>query len=146
MFANWYAELNLFCLATFTPVSVQCNTIAYKKIIINFPRVCSLSMFRVSRTVNLPAPMNHVKYLRAGPAEMPFQNWYTAKQVSSMKSTTKLSRFLIDHRRSTVILRRWICIDCRYRPYSPVGGSLSTVDIDGDRSTGSINPWIGIDI
>ena len=24
------------------------------------------------------APMNHVKYLRAGPAEMPFQNWYTA--------------------------------------------------------------------
>ena len=25
-----------------------------------------------------PAPMNHVKYLRAGPAEMPFQNWYTA--------------------------------------------------------------------
>jgi len=25
-----------------------------------------------------PASMNHVKYLRAGPAEMPFQNWYTA--------------------------------------------------------------------
>ena len=25
-----------------------------------------------------PAPMNHVKYLRTGPAEMPFQNWYTA--------------------------------------------------------------------
>jgi len=25
-----------------------------------------------------PAPMNHVKYLRAGPTEMPFQNWYTA--------------------------------------------------------------------
>ena len=25
-----------------------------------------------------PARMNHVKYLRAGPAEMPFQNWYTA--------------------------------------------------------------------
>jgi len=25
-----------------------------------------------------PAPMNHIKYLRAGPAEMPFQNWYTA--------------------------------------------------------------------
>ena len=24
------------------------------------------------------APMNHVKYLRASPAEMPFQNWYTA--------------------------------------------------------------------
>jgi len=27
---------------------------------------------------NPPAPMNHVKYLRAGPTEMPFQNWYTA--------------------------------------------------------------------
>ena len=25
-----------------------------------------------------PAPMNHVKNLRAGPAEMPFRNWYTA--------------------------------------------------------------------
>jgi len=25
-----------------------------------------------------PAPMNHVQYLRAGPAEMPFRNWYTA--------------------------------------------------------------------
>jgi len=25
-----------------------------------------------------PAPMNHVKYLRAGPTEMPFQNLYTA--------------------------------------------------------------------
>ena len=25
-----------------------------------------------------PAPMNHAKYLRAGPAEMPFRNWYTA--------------------------------------------------------------------
>jgi len=25
-----------------------------------------------------PAPMNHVKYLRAGPAEMPFRNWYTS--------------------------------------------------------------------
>jgi len=69
-----------------------------------------------------------------------------APQVSSMKSTTKLSRFLIDHRRSTVILRRWIGIDRRYRPYSPVGESLSTVDIDCDRSTGSINRWIGIDI
>ena len=25
----------------------------------------------------LPAPMNHSKYLRACPAKMPFQNWYT---------------------------------------------------------------------
>ena len=47
-----------------------------------------------------PAPMNHVKYLRAGPAEMPFQNWYTATtnhcrltdfcQVE-MNNTTELS-------------------------------------------------------
>ena len=26
----------------------------------------------------LPAPMNHVNFLRADSAEMPFQNWYTA--------------------------------------------------------------------
>jgi len=38
-------------------------------------------------------------------------------RVSSMKSTTILSRFLIDDRRSTVILRRWIGIDRRYRPW-----------------------------
>jgi len=25
-----------------------------------------------------PASMNHIKGLRAGPAEMPFRNWYTA--------------------------------------------------------------------
>jgi len=25
--------------------------------------------------------MNHVKYLRAGPVEMPFQNWYTANTI-----------------------------------------------------------------
>ena len=67
-------------------------------------------------------------------------------QVSSMKSTTKLCRFLIDNRRSTVILRRWSGIDHRYRPYSPVGESASTVDIDRDRSTGSTNQWIGVDI
>ena len=65
-----------------------------------------------------------------------------------MKSTTKLSRFLIDHRWSTVILRRWIGIDRRYRPYSSssVGEPLSTVDINCEQSTGSINRWIGIDI
>ena len=28
--------------------------------------------------VHQPASMDHVKYLRAGPTEMPFQNWYTA--------------------------------------------------------------------
>jgi len=63
-----------------------------------------------------------------------------------MKLTTKLSRILIHHRRSTVILCKWILIDRRYRPYSPVGESLSIVDIDCDQSTGSINRWIGIDI
>jgi len=44
--------------------------------------------------------MNHVKYLRAGPAEMPFQNWYTANTnhfrltdfcQAEMKNTTGLS-------------------------------------------------------
>ena len=59
-----------------------------------------------------------------------------------MKSTTKLSRILIHHRRSTVIL----CKQILNRPYSPVGESLSTVDIDRDRSTWSIDRWIGIDI
>ena len=34
------------------------------------------SIYRLSSVP--PAPMNHVKYWRAGPAEMPFQNWYTA--------------------------------------------------------------------
>jgi len=41
--------------------------------------------------------MNHAKYLRAGPAEMPFQNWYTAntnhfRLTDSVrwKSTTQL--------------------------------------------------------
>jgi len=31
----------------------------------------------VYRESNSPAPMNHVKYLRAGPAEIPIRNWYT---------------------------------------------------------------------
>ena len=30
------------------------------------------------RETRPPAPMNHVKYLSAGPAEMSFRNWYTA--------------------------------------------------------------------
>jgi len=71
----------------------------------------------------------------------------SSAQVSSMKSTTKLCRFLIDDRRSTVILRRWIGIDRRYRPYSPVSESASswlTVDIHRDRSTGLINRWISV--
>jgi len=63
-----------------------------------------------------------------------------------MKSTTELCRLWIDHRQSTVILRRWIGIDRRYPPYPRVSESLSTVDIDRDRSTGSINRWIGVDI
>jgi len=67
-------------------------------------------------------------------------------QVSSMKSTTKLCRFLIDDQQSTVILCGWIDIDRWYRPYSPVGESASTVDIDRDPSTGLINRWIVVDI
>jgi len=103
----------------------------------------------LSRVSNLIFRKNSQKF-----AKNNFQSYNTTAnfsickipQVSSMKSTTKLSRFLIDNRRSTVILRRWIGIDRRYRPYSQVGESLSTVDIDRDRSTGSINWWIGIDI
>jgi len=34
MFANWYDELNFFCLATFTPVSAQ--TIALIFIVLQF--------------------------------------------------------------------------------------------------------------
>jgi len=63
-----------------------------------------------------------------------------------MKSTTKLCQFVIDDRRSTVILHRCIGIDRRYLPYSPVSESALTVDIDRDRSTGSINRWIGVNI
>jgi len=76
------------------------------------------------------------------------RTWNVTKcvQVSSMKWTTKLSRILIYHQRSTVILCKWILIDRRYPPYSPVGESLSTVYIDSDWSTGLINRWIGIDI
>ena len=38
----------------------------------------------------LTAPMNHVKYLRAGPAEMPFRNWYTAN-TNHFKLTDSVS-------------------------------------------------------
>jgi len=41
-------------------------------------RVLMYSCTEVIMYSCLPAPMNHVKYLRAGPAKMPFQNWYTA--------------------------------------------------------------------
>ena len=45
--------------------------------------------------------------LRKTPLNTPRPRIYIKiPQVSSMKSTTKLSRFLIDHPRSTVILRR----------------------------------------
>jgi len=39
-----------------------------------------------------PAPMNHVKYLRAGPAEMPFLNWYTANtnNLSDLTDSVKI--------------------------------------------------------
>jgi len=39
---------------------------------------------------------------------------------------------------STVFSSSWILIDRRYRPYSQVGESLSTVDIDRDQSTGRL--------
>ena len=64
--------------------------------------------------------------------------------VDEIDPVTRLCRFLIDDRRSTVILHRWIGIDHRHRPYSPVSESASTVDIDRDRSTGSINRWTRI--
>jgi hypothetical protein len=47
-----------------------------------------------------PAPINHVKYLRAGPAQMPVQNWYTANTnyfrltdscQAEIQNTTRLS-------------------------------------------------------
>jgi len=36
--------------------------------------------------------MNHVKYLRAGPAEMPFLNWYTANtnNLSDLTDSVKI--------------------------------------------------------
>jgi len=43
-----------------------------------FESVVSLKNSTVLCHSYLPALMNHVKYLRAGPAEMPFRNWYTA--------------------------------------------------------------------
>jgi len=47
---------------------------------------------------------------------------------------------------STVFSSRWILIDRRYRPYSQVGESLSTVDIDRDRSTGRLKSNRPIDV
>jgi len=48
-----------------------------------------------------PAPMNHVKYLRVGPAEMSFLNWYTANtnyfhltDSVRWKSKTQLGRVI----------------------------------------------------
>jgi len=74
--------------------------------------------------------------------------WYLSMiwQVLSMKSTTKLSQILIHHQQLTVLLCRWILIDRQYQLYSPVGKSLSTVNINSDWSTRSINQWITIDI
>jgi len=67
--------------------------------------------FAMSHTWKPPAPMNHVKYWRASPAEMPFRNWYTANtnhfrltdfcQVE-MKNPTRLS-----NKTSTA----WSCVE-----------------------------------
>jgi len=37
-----------------------------------------LDLLRIRVRTAPPAPMNHVKHLRAGLTEMPFQTWYTA--------------------------------------------------------------------
>ena len=34
---------------------------------------------QVISIVHLHAPLDHVKYLKAGPARLPFQNWYTVR-------------------------------------------------------------------
>ena len=47
---------------------------------------------------------------------------------------------------STVILRRCIRVDRQYRPYSPVGVSVSTADIDRDGIDRLIYRWIYIDL
>jgi len=52
-------------------------------------------------------------------------------------STDFWKKSTVDHI-STVFSSRRILIDRRYRPYSQVGESLSTVDIDRDRSTGRL--------
>jgi len=68
-------------------------------------------------------------------------------QVSSMKSTTKLFRFLIDHQRSTVILSRWIGIYRRYRPWS-INRVYKSVDsyrhLDSywDHFSPPMGPWL----
>ena len=55
-----YCEADIYC---------WCNR--------NVPIYITQSRY-ILKSANPPAPMNHVKYLRAGPAEMPFRNWYTA--------------------------------------------------------------------
>jgi len=39
-------------------------------------RVCNLAKSWYPRTGTLPVPMDHVKYLRAGPSNMPLRSWY----------------------------------------------------------------------
>jgi len=78
--------------------------------------------------------------------------WRASTQGSSMESTTKLSRYLIDDQRLTVILRRWIDSRCWYRPYSPVVFGLSRRWIEGQchyrpwQIDWSLNWWIGVHI
>ena len=67
-------------------------------IFIKLPGLNGLNLKIWWKTDYPPAPMNHVKYWRAGPAEMPFRNWYTTNtnhfqltcQVE-MKNPTRLS-------------------------------------------------------
>jgi len=62
---------------------------------------CDFSLQFIFLFISIPpAPMNHVKYLRAGPAKMPFQTWYTVNTnhfrltdfcQAEIKDTTVLS-------------------------------------------------------
>ena len=72
-------------------------------------------------------------------------HWNKIPYASSMESTTKLFRYLINDQRSTVFSRRGIDGRCRYRPYSPVGGSTVDVDINRDWSTGRVKKHRPID-
>jgi len=66
--STWYILLNSRLQRT----AVCCNTLQ---------PICH-RIFEQHNNITMcdypPAPMNHVKYLRAGPAEMPFRNRYTA--------------------------------------------------------------------
>jgi len=63
--------------------------------------------------------------------------WYDMNPYRRSISTDFWVKLTVDQI-STVFSSKWILIDRRYQPYSQVGESLSTVDIDRDRSTGRL--------